>query len=150
MRVVTRFVSTRLEQKLSRALAIASSGKLADEYDRAVDVVAERVRSGLEGSGRAQKHHGRFVEGYTNRATFSGGGRYNVAMGWLYPDGESMSRGGGYPLWFQHQEAGFNAFGNPNAPVSGIGATIGAREDMLEAIEMVNSKYVHDMARIID
>ena len=151
MRIVTRFNTVRLEQKLSRALLVASSGKLADEYDHAVDSVAEGVRNALEGSGRAQAHHGRFVQGYTNRATFSGGGRYNVAMGWLYPDGESHERGSGGKLWFQYQEGGFitnDAF--HNAPVAGIGATIGAREDMLEAVEMVNGKYVHDLARILD
>lgn len=150
MRIVTRFNTVRLEQKLSRALLVASSGKLADEYDHAVDSVAEGVRNALEGSGRAQAHHGRFVQGYTNRATFSGGGRYNVAMGWLYPDGESRERGSGGKLWFQYQEGGFNMLGDPSVPVAGIGATIGAREDMLEAVEMVNGKYVHDLARILD
>lgn len=149
MAVNTRFNVKRLEAKLSSALALASSGKIEAEYQAALKPIAADISSKIRNSGRGASHNAEFAE-QDVRIFKAASGRLNILFGWINPPDSAHERGDGGRLWYQYQDAGFNLFGNPNHPITGVGATIDRRENVLAAIEDVNYRYVKDVARILN
>lgn len=145
----TRYTAVRMEQKLSALVAAASSGRVEAEYKQAADGIARSISQTIAASGRGGSHNAEFAKQET-RVFRSAAGRYNVLLGWLNPPASAKERGSGGKLWYQYQDSGFNLFGNANHPISGVGATIDRRENLLDALEDINRKYVHDLARILN
>jgi hypothetical protein len=143
--ISTRFNVARLDAKLTRALRIASGGKLEGEIQQEVWPVKEAIESKIRASGRGAEHNADFARQDLIIST-AGSGRLNIRFGWVNPPAHSAERGTGGNLWYQYQDKGFWLFGGDNW-IEGVGATIDRREDFLEAIRRAVDKYADDIAR---
>jgi hypothetical protein len=148
MTVNTRYTQDRLEQKLSKALAYATGGRVEHEYEIAAKAVADTISDRIRASGRGGEHNAEFAEQQT-RVFQARSGRYNILLGWLAPPASAHEKGGGGRLWYQYQDSGFHLFGGPNW-IEGVNATNDRRAMLIEQVEAINRKYVHDIANILE
>jgi len=127
---------------MSRALAVANKDIIA-EYEQAAKGVAREISSAIQSSGRGGVHNAEFAH-QDVRVFMSRAGRFNILLGWLNPPGSAHERGGGGKLWYQYQDAGFHLFGGSDW-IAGVGATIDRRENLIEAIEDVNRRWIGEV-----
>ena len=145
MAVTVRFNTVRLTQKLSRALAKAGGDDLLREYERAADEVNDTVSDRITDSGFGGSHNSEFA--HQDKKVFkAASGRYNINVGWLYPNAHAAERGSGGRLWYQYADSGFHLFGGPRW-IDGVGATIDRRENLISRIEDINRRYLGDIAK---
>lgn len=142
MAVGTRWNNYRLEQKMSKALKVANKDILS-EYEEAAQSVAKPIEAAIRASGRGGSHNADFAHQET-RVFQSRAGRFNVLLGWLNPPGDAHERGDGGKLWYQYQDAGFRLFGGSQW-IEGVGATIDRRENLINALEDVNRRWIDEV-----
>lgn len=150
MAVRARWNTVRLEKKFSEAISLAAGDELQGRYEQAADEVNRVVSQRIEGSQYDFNGHKAEFAHQDKRVFRSAAGRWNISVGWINPPAHANERGSGGKLWYQYWDVGFNLFGNPNNPITGIGATIDRRENLLDALERVNYGYVKDLAKILD
>lgn len=144
----TRFSVDRLNRKLSKAIAYASGGAVEGEYRAALEPIRSDIESTIRASGRGGEHNEEFAN-QDVRVFRALSGRYNILFGWLNPPAHAHERGTSGKLWYQYQDAGFYLFGGSQW-IEGVGATIDRRERVLEAVELVNRRYVGKLADILN
>lgn len=142
-----RFTTRLLDQKMTRALAVASEGRLASEIEEDLSEIADGVAGAIRMSGRASQHAD-FAD-FTARVTTSGAGRLNARIGWLNYPASAREEGGGGKLWYQYQNWGYNLFGQGRVQISGLGFLDGIDGRVTAAIERAANRYLDDIRRAL-
>lgn len=138
-----RWTQRVLDQKMSRALAAASSGRFMQELDDELSHIAEDVSMAIRGSGRARNHPD--FANFQHQVTRSAGDRYTARLGWLTYPSSAQEKGGGGKLWYQYQNWGYDLFGQGRVRISGIGFLDGVDARFQRAIERTADRYLKDI-----
>lgn len=145
MSATVRFNTVRLEQKLSRALALAAGDRLLRDYEQAALEVNRVTEERILDSGFGGEHNSEFAD-QDMKVFRAASGRYNISIGWLNPSDHAKERGSSGRLWYQYADSGFHLFGGSRW-IDGVGATIDRRERLIEKIEDINRQYINDLDR---
>lgn len=142
-----RWTQRVLDQKLSRALHLASSGKFQQELEEEVSRIADDVSMAIRASGRASQHSD--FANFQGKVTRSAGDRYTARLGWLTYPSSANERGGGGKLWYQYQNWGYDLFGRGRVQISGIGFLDGVDARFQRAIQSAADRYIKDMKDVL-
>lgn len=139
----SRWTQRVLDQKMSRALKVASGGRFQSELQENLGEVADNVSMLIRASGRGGSGASDF-QNFQAKVTESIGGRYTARLGWLRYPGSANERGSGGKLWYQYQNWGYQLFGGTYR-VSGLGFLDGVDAQFQAAIERATTKYLNDI-----
>lgn len=142
-----RWTQRVLDQKLSRALALASSGKFQQDLQEELDYIAEDVSMVIRGSGRASGHSD--FANFQAKVTRSAGDRYTARLGWLTYPTSAQERGGGGKLWYQYQNWGYDLFGQGRVRIQGLGFLDGVDARFQRALQRSADRYIKDMKDVL-
>lgn len=140
----SRWTQKVLDQKLSRALKVASGGRFQSELQEEVGEIADSVSAAIRMSGRGGSGAADFAN-FQGKVTESGAGRFTVRLGWLTYPASANERGGGGKLWYQYQNWGYDLFGQGRVQISGLGFLDGVDQRLQAAMQRAADRYVNEV-----
>ena len=135
----SRWTQKVLDKKVSKALAVASSGRFEAELDEELSTIADDVRFAILASGRGGSQRAEFAN-FQHKVTRSAAGRVTARLGWINYQSSAVAADG-KRLWYQYHNWGFRFYGGPHI-VQGLGFLDGIDSRFQAAIRRASDRYI--------